>query len=276
MGMNKLNTAERVQIIAALVEGNSVNSTCRMTGRSVHTVLNLLADIGKACKAFHDDKVRGLACKRLQVDEVWNFCHCKQKNVKPELQGVFGYGDVWTWTAVDADTKLIVGYLVGLRDGGYATEFMQDVADRLINRVQLTSDGHKAYLNAVEDAFGGDVDFAQLVKVYATERAGAARYSPPVCIAAERHPISGEPDEAHISTSFAERQNLTMRMSMRRFTRLTNAFSKKIENMQHAVALNFMYYNFCRIHQTLRVTPAMEAGLTDHVWELDELVSLLG
>jgi IS1 family transposase len=198
MGMNKLNTAERVQIISALVEGNSINSTCRMTGRSKHTVLNLLADIGKACKEYHDQYVRGLCCKRIQVDEVWDFCYCKQKNIPAEMQGVFGVGDVWTWTAVDADTKLIVSYLIGLRDGGYATDFVRDIKNRLINRPQLTSDGHRAYLEAVEDAFGGDVDYAQLIKVYGVERAGEARYSPPVCLAAEPHPICGDPDPAHI------------------------------------------------------------------------------
>ncbi len=275
--MNKLSTTERVQIIAALVEGCSINSTCRMTGRSKHTVLNLLADIGAACQKYHDEHVRGLACKRLQVDEIWNFCYSKEKNVPADKRGQFGYGDVWTWTAVDADTKLIVSYVVGLRDGGYATEFMNDVADRIINRVQLTSDGYRSYPKAVEDAFGGDVDFAQLVKVYGKEpNVGAARYSPPVCLAAEPHPVCGDPDPDHISTSYSERSNLTMRMSMRRFTRLTNAFSKKIENLKHAVALNFMYYNFVRIHQTLRVTPAMEAGLADHVWELEDLVALIG
>lgn len=275
--MNQLSTAERVQIIRALVEGNSINSTCRITGRSKHTVLNLLVDIGEVCQKYHDEHVRGLACKRLQVDEVWNFCYAKQKNVPPDLQGVFGYGDVWTWTAVDADTKLIVSYLVGLRHGAYAKEFMSDVADRLINRVQLTSDGHRSYLEAVADVFGGEVDYAQLVKIYGLpkEPTREVRYSPSKCIGAETHVVSGEPDWQHVSTSFVERQNLTMRMSMRRFTRLTNGFSKKVENMKHAVALNFMYYNYCRIHKTLRVTPAMEAGLTDHVWELEELVALL-
>jgi len=274
--MNQLSTAERVQIIAALVEGNSINSTCRMTGRSKHTVLNLLADMGKACKEYHDQHVRGLTCKRVQVDEIWGFCHCKQKNVPAGKQGQFGYGDVWTWVAIDADTKLIVSYLVGLRDGGYACEFMHDVADRVVNRIQLTSDGHKSYLEAVEDAFVGDIDYAQLVKVYGAEPAGESRYSPPVCLAAERHPVCGEPNWNDISTSYVERSNLTMRMSMRRLTRLTNGFSKKVENLMHATALNFMYYNFCRIHSAHRVTPAMEAGLADHVWELEEIVSLRG
>ena len=273
--MNQLTTAERVQIIAALVEGNSINSIVRMTGRSNNTILKLMVDLGEACQKFHDDKVRGVACKRIQVDEIWNFCYAKQKNVPEALKGQLGYGDVWTWVAVDADTKLIVSYLVGLRDGGYATEFMRDVADRLINRVQLTSDGHRSYLEAVEDAFGGDIDYAQLVKVYGAERPGEARYSPAVCLAANPHPVCGNPDMSHVSTSYVERSNLTMRMSMRRFTRLTNAFSKKIDNLKHSVAINFVYYNFCRIHKTLRVTPAMEAGLTDHVWEIDELVRLL-
>jgi IS1 family transposase len=274
--MNKLTTAERVQIISCLVEGNSINSTCRITGRSIHTVLNLLVSMGTACQKYHDKHVRGIGCKRLQVDEVWNFCYAKQKNVPEEFRGQFGYGDCWTWTAVDADTKLIVGYLVGLRGGDYAKTFIDDVAERIVNRIQLTSDGHKAYLDAVEQAFGGDIDYAQLVKIYGQEkRIGEARYSPAVCLAVEHHPICGEPDADHISTSYVERQNLTMRMSMRRFTRLTNGFSKKIDNMKHAVALNFMFYNFCRIHKTLRVTPAMEAGLAHHVWELDELVGLL-
>jgi IS1 family transposase len=275
--MNKLSTAERVQIIACLVEGNSINSTCRITGRSKHTVLNLLADMGRACAAYHDEHVRGIASKRVQVDEVWNFCYAKAKNVPAEKRGQFGYGDVWTWTAVDADSKLIVSYLVGGRSMDYAEEFMHDLSTRLITRVQLTSDGHNAYKFAVNEAFGGDVDYAQLVKVYGKENGvPAGRYSPPVCLAAEKHEVCGSPDWEHISTSYSERSNLTMRMSMRRFTRLTNGFSKKIENMKHAVALNFMHYNFCRVHQTIRVTPAMEAGLADHVWTLDELVALLG
>lgn len=230
---------------------------------------------GIACREYHDENVRGLACKRIQVDELWGFCYAKQKNVSQEKKGQFGYGDVWTWTAVDADTKLILSYLIGGRDAGSAHDFMQDIKDRLVNRVQLTSDGHKPYLEAVENVFGGDIDYAQLVKVYGKESGGESRYSPPVCLAAERHQVAGEPEWGHISTSYVERSNLTIRMSMRRLTRLTNAFSKKVENLKHAVALNFMYYNFCRIHKTLRVTPAMEAGVTDHVWEIEELVNLL-
>ena len=212
---------------------------------------------------------------RIQCDEIWSFCYCKQKKVPAGLRGTFGFGDVWTWTAVEAQSKLIVSYMVGLRDAGYATEFMRDVASRLANRVQLTTDGLRAYLDAVEDGFGGDIDYAQLVKIYEPTVAGAGRYSPPVCLSAEPHPICGDPDPAHISTSYVERQNLTMRMCMRRFTRLTNGFSKKVENLAHSVAIHFMHYNFCRIHQTLHVTPAMEAGLADHVWEIEELVVLL-
>jgi IS1 family transposase len=273
--MNKLSTAERVQIIAAFVEGNSVNSTCRMTGRSKHTVLKLLCDIGEACQTLHDEKVRGLTAKRVQCDELWAFCHSKQKNVSPEHEGRFGFGDVWTWTAIDADSKLMISWLVGLRDAGYAINFMNDVADRLINRVQLTTDGLKSYLVAVEHAFGSDIDYAQLVKVYGPDRSSPIRYSPPSLAAIELNVRQGDPDPFHISTSFVERSNLTVRMMNRRFTRLTNGFSKKIENMKHAVSLTFTYYNFCRVHQTLRVTPAMEAGIADHVWEIEELVALL-
>jgi IS1 family transposase len=274
--MNKLSTAERCQVIAAFVEGNSVNSTCRLTGRSKHTVLKLLADMGEACQKFHDEKVRGLACKRVQCDELWAFCHSKQKNVSPEHEGQFGYGDVWTWTAMDSDTKLMISWLVGLRDAVYAVRFMRDVADRLINRIQLTTDGLRSYLIAVDYAFGDDIDYAQLVKIYGPDRSTPTRYSPPQLTAVELNVRKGDPDERHISTSHIERSNLTVRMMSRRFTRLTNGFSKKVENMKHAVALTFTYYNFCRVHQTLRVTPAMEAKIADHVWEIEELVGLLG
>jgi IS1 family transposase len=275
VSMNKLSTADRVRVIAALVEGCSIRATVRMTGVAKNTIAKLLVELGAACKAYHDKHVRGLKSKRIQCDEIWAFVAMKQKNVPPSRKGEFGVGDVWTWTALDSDSKLMVAYMVGSRDAGYATEFMHDVADRIDNRIQLTTDGHKAYLEAVEDAFGGDIDYAKLVKIYGAERPGEARYSPAVCMGAEKHQVSGDPDWQHVSTSHVERQNLTMRMSMRRFTRLTNAFSKKIENLEAAVALHYMHYNYCRIHQTLRVTPAMEAGIADHVWELEELVALL-
>ena len=246
-----------------------------MTGVAKNTVVKLLVDVGTACAAYHDEHVRNVKSQRIQCDEIWSFVAKKQKNVPEATRGLFGQGDCWTWVALDADSKLVVSYMVGLRDAGYAHEFMQDVADRLANRVQLTTDGHKAYLDAVEDAFIGDVDYAMLIKIYGAERPGEARYSPAVCTGCKPEAITGEPKREHISTSFIERQNLTLRMSQRRFTRLTNAFSKKIENHAHAVALHYMHYNFCRVHQTLRVTPAMEAGFSDHVWELEEIVALL-
>ncbi|GMV51631.1 MAG: hypothetical protein AMXMBFR67_31740 [Nitrospira sp.] len=274
--MNKLSTKERVQIIAALVEGNSIRATCRMTGAAKGTVLKLLVDLGKACAKYQDEKLRGLSCKQIQCDEIWSFCYAKEKNVPEEMKGKLGFGDVWTWTAIDADSKLIVSYLVGDRSAVYARKFIDDLASRLAHRVQLTTDGHKAYLSAVEGAFGADVDYAMLDKIYnAPPREGQARYSPAECCGTRKIKVKGNPDIAKVSTSYVERQNLTMRMSMRRMTRLTNAFSKKIENQAHAVALHFMHYNFCRVHQTLRVTPAMEAKITDHVWTLEELAGLL-
>jgi len=273
--MNKLDNQTRVQIVKVLVDGVGINATCRNVGVAKNTVLKLLAELGEACARYHDENVRNVKAKRIQCDEIWSFCHSKQKNVRPELQGTFGFGDVWTWTAIEVESKLIVSYLVGLRDGGYATEFIRDVADRLANRVQLTTDGHKAYLEAVEDAFGGDIDYAQLIKLYGAERPGEARYSPAVCIGARSNVVSEDPEQKHVSTSYVERQNLTMRMAMRRFTRLTNGFSKKIQNHMHAIALNFMHYNFCRIHMSLRVTPAMAAGLTTKLWEIEDLLALL-
>jgi len=273
--MNRLSTTERVQVIAALVEGNSINSTVRMTGISKPTILKLLVDLGKACKTFHDLEVRDLPSKRIQCDEVWAFCHCKQRNVKPELKGVFGVGDVWTWTALDADSKLMVAWAVGTRDGGYAAEFMNDVAARLSNRVQLTTDGHAAYLDAVSDAFGTNIDYAMLIKLYGPTVPGEARYSPAACIGVAKRTVCGEPERRHISTSFVERSNLTVRMGMRRYTRLTNGFSKKVENHEHMTTIFFVYYNYCRIHQTLEMTPAMEAGLTDRLWEIEDIVGLI-
>lgn len=274
--MNKLTQAKRVQIIAALVEGNSIRATCRMTGAAKGTVLKLVVDLGRACAAYQDRTLRNLTCKKIQCDEIWSFCYAKEKNVPEDMKGKLGFGDVWTWTAIDADTKLIAAYLVGGRSASYAKKFIDDLASRLAHKVQLTTDGHKAYLKAVESAFGGEVDYAILDKIYnAPPNNGATRYSPAECCGTRKRKVSGNPDKSQVSTSFVERQNLTMRMSMRRMTRLTNAFSKKIENQAHAVALHFMHYNFARIHQTLRVTPAMQAGIADHVWELEEIVELL-
>lgn len=272
--MNRLGKEKRCAVVATLVEGNSIRATCRMTGVAKGTVLSLLAEVGEASAKYQDTHLRNLPCRRIQCDEILAFCHAKQKNVPKELQGQFGFGDVWTWTALCADTKIVPCWLVGKRDAGCATKFMQDLAGRLANRIQLTTDGHRVYINAVEDAFGYQIDYAMLVKLYGAEPVGDALYSPPKCIGTRRDAIQGDPDPDHISTSFVERQNLTMRMSMRRFTRLTNAFSKKVQNLEHAVALHFMWYNFGRIHQTLRVTPAMEAGVSDHVWTVAEIVDL--
>lgn len=274
--MNKLAQAKRVQVIAALVEGNSVRATCRMTGVCKKAVLKLLVDLGSACARYQDEHLRGLPCQRIQCDEIWSFCYAKEKNVPDEYKGKLGFGDVWTWVAIDADSKLIVSYLVGKRSAEYASKFIADLASRLAHRIQLTTDGHKAYLQAVEGAFGSEVDYAMLEKIYAAPpREGQARYSPAECCGARKVKIQGNPDDAHISTSYVERQNLTMRMSLRRMTRLTNAFSKKLENQSHAVAIHFMHYNFAKVHQTLRVTPAMEAGVADHVWSLEEIIRLL-
>jgi len=273
--MNKLNRTKQVQVIAALNEGCSIRATVRMTGVANDTVTKLLVAIGAACKRYHDENVRNIKARRIQCDEIWQFCYAKEKNVPADKKGQFGYGDVWTWVGMDADSKLIVSYLVGNRDSGWASEFIADLKDRLANRTQLTTDGYRVYLNAVEDAFGADVDYAMLVKIYGKSSETETRYSPAECIGCQRQVITGSPDPLHISTSYVERQNLTMRMQMRRFTRLTNGFSKKIENLIAAVALHYMQYNYCRIHSALRVTPAMEAGLTDHVWSLEELAALL-
>lgn len=274
--MNKLNRAKQAQVIAALVEGTSVNATVRMTGVAKNTILKLLADLGNACADYQDRTLRDLTCRKIQCDEIWQFCYAKEKNVPEHLQGKKGYGDVWTWVAIDADTKLIPCWRLGDRDAWNAQHFMYDLASRLKNRVQLTTDGHKVYLMAVELAFGTEVDYAMLVKMYGADRAGhEIRYSPPNYIGCRETAIIGNPKHKDISTSYAERQNLTMRMGMRRFTRLTNAFSKKIENHAHAIAIHFMHYNFCRVHKTLRVTPAMEAGISDHVWTLEQMLGIL-
>jgi IS1 family transposase len=246
-----------------------------MTGTSKNTIAKLLVELGALCSKYQDEHLRNLTCKRLQVDEIRSFCHAKQKNVPEPLRGQFGYGDVWTWTAIEAQTKLVPCWLIGPRDAGAATEFVQDLAGRLANRVQLTSDGLRLYVDAVEDSFGADIDYSQLQKIYGTDPEGEKRYSPTQCVGVKVKQIMGDPDPEHISTSYVERQNLTMRMSMRRFTRLTNAFSKKVENLAAAVALHFMHYNFVRIHQTLRITPAMAAGVTDKLWEVADIVELL-
>lgn len=272
--MNRLPINKRVQVVSALVEGVSINATCRMTGVAKHTVLKLLEDLGCAAAAYHHRYVRGLKVRRLQADEIWAFCGAKAKNATLE-QRAAGWGDVWTWVAIDADTKLVVSYLVGGRSTGWAVDFMQDCRERIIGNPQITTDAHKPYLKAVEEAFGGDANYATMHKVYGYTEAPDSRYSPATCIGCDMKTVSGIPDPKHVSTSFVERQNLTMRMSMRRFTRLTNGFSKKLENHGHAVALNFLHYNFVRVHKTLRVTPAMEAGIADHVWSMEELVSLL-
>lgn len=274
--MNKLSIQKRAQIIGLLVEGNSMRSVTRLVGCSINTVTKLLVDAGTACAIYQNEVMRALPCKRIQCDEIWAFCGMKERNVPKEHEGELGYGDVYTWTAICADTKLVPSFLIGRRDAEYAYTFMHDLAGRLKNRVQLTTDGHHAYLNAVASNFGSEIDYAMLVKVYGATvgKEDQRRYSPPECTGAEKRRINGNPDIKHVSTSFVERQNLTMRMGMRRFTRLTNAFSKKIDNLEYAVALHFMYYNFGRIHKTLRVTPAMEAGISDHVWSLEEIAAL--
>lgn len=271
--MNRLPIAKRAQIIQMLVEGASLRATSRMADVSINTVTKLLLDVADAAHSYHEATVRNVRCRRVQCDEIWCFVGAKHKNASSE-QKAQGWGDVWTWTAIDAETKLCVSYLVGGRDGWWANEFMRDVASRIRGRVQLTTDAHRAYLEAVEGAFGADIDYATLQKIYGASDEPEKRYSPAKCIGSDMKVVSGDPDPAHVSTSFVERQNLTMRMSMRRFTRLTNGFSKKIENHAAAVALHFIHYNFARIHKTLRVTPAMAAGIADHVWSYEEIAGL--
>ena len=272
--MNKLPTAKRAKILTLLLEGMSMRAVSRSEGVSINTVTKLLLNAGEACAQYHDAAVRDVPSKRVQVDEIWSFTYAKQKNVERAKAAPQHAGDTWTWTALDADSKLIISWLIGGRDAGYAAEFMQDLAGRLANRVQLTSDGNRLYLWAVEDAFGSDIDYAMLVKHYGNAPEGQRRYSPAVCTGASRMQVSGNPDKAYISTSYVERQNLTMRMSMRRFTRLTNAFSKREANHHAMLSIYFVWYNFCRIHKTLRITPAMASGLTDTVRDMDWIVGL--
>lgn len=275
--MNRLSLQDRARILGLLVEGNSMRAASRLAGVSINTVTKLLVDVGFACEQFQDKALRNLPSKRIQCDEIWAFCYAKAKNAPAEMRVKGKAGDIWTWTALDADSKLIVSWLVGGRDVRAATKFMNDVAKRLANRVQLTTDGHKVYLNAMDSAFSEHIDYAMLVKLYG-KPAGSEqeqRYSSGECCGTIKGVVCGDPDPAHISTSFVERQNLTMRMSMRRFTRLTNGFSKKAQNHAFAVALHFMHYNFGRIHKTLRVTPAMQAGVSDHVWSLEEIADLV-
>lgn len=277
-GMRKLDTKTRTLIIRLLVEGNSIRATSRIADVSKNTVNKLLIDAGKACSKYHDQHVRNVKASVVQCDEIWSFTYAKQKNVKTATAAPEGAGDTWTWTAIDSDSKLILSYLVGGRDSEYAIAFMDDLRSRLANRVQLTTDGHKAYLEAVEGAFGGDVDYAQLIKIYGGptgNKGHEKKYSPAECTGIRKTAVEGEPVKALVSTSHIERQNLTMRMHMRRFTRLTNGFSKKVENHAYAVALHFMYYNFVRVHQTLKVSPAMEAGVTDRLWDIKDIVALI-
>lgn len=273
--MNRLTRDDRARVLSLLCEGVSIRAITRLTGASKNTVTKLAVDAGRACAAYQDRVLRNLTCKRVQVDEIWNFVYAKNDNVAKAKAAPANAGDVWTWTAIDADTKLLVSWLVGDRTTSSALYFMDDLKGRLANRVQITSDGHRPYLVAVDTVFGDDVDYAQLVKLYGSEPGGEKRYSPAKCIGARKSRVTGEPDPKHVSTSYAERQNLTMRMHMRRFTRLTNAFSKKVENHTAAVSLHSMFYNFVRLHQTLKMSPAMAAGVTDRLWEMTDLVAMI-
>jgi IS1 family transposase len=276
--MNKLSRERRAQILGMMVEGNSIRAIVRMTGASKNTITKLLEDAGEACLDYHDRYMRGIAAKHVQCDEIWSFAWCKQKNVAKAKRKDRAHGDVWTWVAIDAETKLVISYRVGGRDTEYAMALMNDLRQRVITRLQLTTDGHSPYLQAVEEVFGSDIDYAMLVKLYGeppTEPEAATRYSPSECVGTRRREITGKPEPEHISTSYVERQNLTMRMAIRRFTRLTNAFSKKVENHAHSVAIHFMYYNFVRIHQSLRITPAMAAGISKTLWSIEDMVSVI-
>ncbi len=276
--MNKLPTAKRAQILGMMVEGMSIRAISRMTGASKNTIVKLLVEAGDAFANYQDQAFRNLGCKRIQCDEIWSFVYAKDKNATPEMKAIGQAGDVWTWTAIDADSKLMVSWMIGDRSQDTARVFVRDVSERLSNRVQLTTDGYKAYLRAVDDAFYGDIDYAMLQKIYGSSfnaKDPSRRYSPGECTGTIKGTVSGCPDEAHVSTSYVERANLSMRMGMRRFTRLTNAFSKKIENHAAAISIYFMHYNFVRVHQTLRVTPAMEAKVTDKLMSLEDMVRIV-
>ncbi|MGC9966226.1 MAG: IS1 family transposase [Syntrophobacteraceae bacterium] len=273
--MNRLSLKKRTQILKCLVEGNSIRATARICDVVKNTVIKLLVEVGGACMDYQDEHLRNLSCKRVQCDEIWAFCHCKEKNIPRDKKGLFGYGDVYTWTALCADSKLMISWMVGRRDAVWARRFVNDLAGRLTNRVQLTTDGHKVYLLAIDSEFGLDIDYAMLVKMYGeSSEHNEKRYSPANFVSSTKQVICGKPEPQHISTSYVERSNLTMRMGMRRFTRLTNGFSKKVANLVCAVSLHFMYYNFVRIDQSLRVTPAMEAGVSDHVWNIEDIARL--
>lgn len=273
--MNKLPLVKRAQIIGMMVEGMSIRSIVRMTGASKNTIAKLIVDAGTAFAEYQDQAMRDLPCTRVQVDEIWSFVGAKEKNASPE-QKAKGFGDIWTWTAICADTKLIPSFYVGERDGEAAMHFIDDLSRRMAHRIQLSSDGHKAYLDAVEGAFGGDIDYAMIVKMYGTAPESAkGRYSPAECTGIRKTKVTGNPDPKHVSTSYAERANLSIRMGNRRFTRLTNAFSKKAENHAHAMAIYLMHYNFCRIHQTLRCTPAMAAGVSKTLWSIEDMVAVV-
>lgn len=273
--MKQLSSHKRGQVLHLLVEGNSLRATARLADVALNTVSKLFVDAARACATYQDRTLRNLPCKRVQLDEIWSFVYAKAKNVPTARNAPPSAGDAWTWVAIDADTKLVPSWHIGTRDGYVAEVFVRDLASRLANRVQITTDGHRPYLEAVEGAFGADVDYAVLQKIYGPSSEGQRRYSPAECVGIQERVIEGNPDPKHISTSYVERQNLTMRMSIRRFTRLTNAFSKKLENHAHAVALHYMHYNFARIHKTLRITPAMAAGVTDRVWDVMDIVGVL-
>lgn len=273
--MNTLNRQKQIAVLASLVEGNSIRATCRMTGVAKGTVLSLLARVGAACADYQNKTLHNLSCKRVEVDEIWSFCYAKSKNVPEDKRGRFGFGDVWTFTSICADSKLVPTWRVGRRDFQNAWKFLRDLEFRMAGRIQITTDGSNVYDYSVQEAFNGEVDYAVLQKIYGSSLEGERRYSPPVCLGAKRKAVLGNPDPAHVSTSYVERQNLTMRMKMRRFTRLTNGFSKKVDNLSHAVALHFMHYNFCRVHQTLKTTPAIAAGIANRVFTLEDVLELV-